>query len=266
MLDIHVRNNIKILGQGEQTLLFAHGFGFDQKMWNNITGDFVDDFQVVLFDYVGSGNSDITSYSTEKYRSLEGYAQDILDIIYELKLENIVFIGHSISSMIGMIAAIKEPQHFSKIIMIGTSPRYINDENYYGGFEKEDIEELLDTMEMNFAGWASYMAPLATNEPTSSTITQAVEATLLSFHPRVALEFAQATFYCDYRKQLKELQIPTLIFQCSNDSIVPIEVGHYLNENIKNSELVVINVRGHYPHMIQPKQTAEIMKRYLSKE
>lgn len=263
MKNIQARNNVTFIGQGKQTILLAHGFGCDQKMWKNISPDLIKDYQLILFDYVGSGNSDLTAYTSEKYRNLEGYAEDILDIIHELQLENILFIGHSISSMIGMIAAIKEPQLFSKIVMIGPSPCYINDGTYIGGFETKDIEELLEVMEMNFAGWASYMAPLGMDEPRESHLTQTLEKSFVSTNPRIAKEFAEATFYSDYRNKVKELHIPTLIIQCSNDSIVPIEVGTFLHEQIENSELVIMETRGHYPHVSQPKETATIIKNYL---
>lgn len=266
MVNIQVRNNISIIGQGKQTILMAHGFGCDQKMWQYLSPHFVDDYRLVLFDYVGSGNSDITAYTTEKYRHLEGYAQDVLDIIHELQLENILFIGHSISSMIGMIAAIKEPQHFSEIIMIGPSPCYINDGNYNGGFEKSDIGDLLETMEMNFSGWASYMAPVAMDATTEPHLTKALESNFVSSNPRVAREFAEVTFFSDYREEVENLHIPTLIIQCSNDSIVPIEVGYFLHNKIKNSEMVIMNVRGHYPHVSKPLETAEIIKHYLSQD
>lgn len=266
MTDIQIRNNIKIIGNGEKTILFAHGFGCNQKMWQYLLSHFGEEYRLILFDYVGSGSSDINAYTTEKYRNLEGYKQDVFDIIDALQLQNLIFIGHSISSMIGMLAAIEEPQHFSKLIMIGPSPCYINDGNYNGGFEEKDIEELLEMMEMNFSGWASYLAPVAMDAPKDSPLTQELETAFVSVNPRIAREFAEATFYCDYRNKVKNLQVPTLIVQCSNDSIVPIEVGQFLYKQIENSELVIMDVRGHYPHISRPTETAEIIKHYLSQE
>lgn len=265
MQNIIKRNNVKVMGQGEQTILFAHGFGCDQKMWQYIAPTLAMKYRVVLFDYVGSGNSDITAYESKKYNSLHGYAQDVLDIIEELNLQHVLFIGHSISSMIGMYAAIQQPQHFDKLIMIGPSPCYLNDTNgYMGGFEKEDIKEILDLMEMNFAGWASFMAPFASSQPDDAQLTQQLKSDFVSTNPRVAREFAEVTFFSDCRAKLPFLKVPTLIIQCSNDSIVPIEVGEYLQKHIQNSTLLIMNAKGHYPHISQPLETIEIINDYLN--
>jgi sigma-B regulation protein RsbQ len=263
MVNIRTRNHVNIIGQGEQVVMLAHGFGCDQKMWQHILSNFLEDYRIILFDYVGSGQSDLNAYSSQKYKDLKGYAQDVIDIIQDLNLENIIFIGHSVSSMIGAIAAIEYPEYFSKMIMVGPSPCYLNDGEYKGGFEREDIEGLLEMMEMNFTGWASYMAPIAMDEQSDHQLTKKLEYSFASSNPRVAREFAEVTFYSDYRKAIRNLEIPTLILQCSNDSIVPIEVGHFLHKQIKNSKLVIMDVRGHYPHVSQPIQTANIIKQYL---
>jgi len=266
MNDVMTRNNVKIMGQGEQTIIFAHGFGCDQSMWQYIAPKFAENYRVVLFDYIGSGNSDITAYQSEKYSTLQGYKQDVLDIIEEMDLQNILFIGHSISSMIGMLAAIERPDYFDKLIMIGPSPCYLNDtDGYNGGFEQNDIKELLTMMEMNFAGWASYMAPLAMDQTKDPKLTHDLENSFVSTNPRVAREFAEVTFYSDYRESVPFLKVPTLIIQCSNDSIVPIEVGQYLNKSIENSTLQIIEARGHYPHISQPIETTKIIVDYLMK-
>ncbi|TSI07388.1 alpha/beta fold hydrolase [Lysinibacillus sp. BW-2-10] len=265
MQNVIKRNNVKVMGQGEQTILFAHGFGCDQKMWQYIASTFAMNYRVVLFDYVGSGNSDITAYESEKYSTLHGYAQDVLDIIEELNLQHVLFIGHSISSMIGMYAAIQQPQYFDKLIMIGPSPCYLNDpDGYVGGFEKEDIKEILDLMEMNFTGWASFMAPFASSQPDDATLTRQLKSDFVSTNPRVAREFAEVTFFSDCRSKLSFLKVPTLIIQCSNDSIVPIEVGEYLQKHIQNSTLLIMNAKGHYPHISQPLETIEIINDYLN--
>lgn len=259
------RNNVTVHGKGEQVLLFAHGFGCDQTLWHSLAKYFEETYKIILFDYVGAGKSDILSYDSIKYNSLAGYAQDVLDVIEANQLKDVIFIGHSVSSMIGMLAAIKKPHYFSKLIMIGPSPCYLNDLEYKGGFERNEIEELLETMEMNFEGWASYMAPMAMDQSSESPLTKTLEKTFVSTNPRIARQFAEVTFFSDYRQQLNQLQVPTLILQCANDSIVPIEVGSYLSEKIPNNELVILDTRGHYPHLSDPKLTADIISKYLKK-
>jgi sigma-B regulation protein RsbQ len=263
MTTIQKRNNITICGQGQQALVFGHGFGCDQTLWLPLIQHFEQQYKIILFDYVGAGNSDLSSYNEQKYSSLQGYAQDVLDVIEELNLENVIFVGHSISSMIGLHAAIQKPQYFSKLIMIGPSPCYVNDGAYKGGFEKDEIVELLTTMEMNFAGWASYMAPMAMDQPSDSHNTRSLERSFASTNPRIARQFAEVTFFSDSRQYLQLLHIPTLIVQCANDSIVPVEVGDYLHEHIVPSELVVLKTRGHYPHVSDTKLTADIIQQYL---
>lgn len=264
MHDVMNRNNVKVIGQGEQTIIFAHGFGCDQSMWQYIIPKFAERYRIILFDYVGSGNSDITAYQSEKYSTLHGYKQDVLDIIEEMDLQQVLFIGHSISSMIGMLAAIERPDYFDKLIMIAPSPCYLNDtDGYIGGFEQSDIKELLAMMEMNFAGWASYMAPLAMDQSKDSKLTKELESSFVSTNSRVAREFAEVTFFSDYRSSLALVKVPTLIIQCSKDSIVPIEVGEYLNKHLQNSTLKVIEARGHYPHISQPLEISKIIVEYL---
>ncbi|UQW97420.1 alpha/beta hydrolase [Rummeliibacillus sp. G93] len=264
MHNVMNRNNVKVIGQGEQTIILAHGFGCDQSMWQYVTPNLADRYRIVLFDYVGSGNSDITAYKSEKYSTLHGYKRDVLDIIEEMNLQHVLFIGHSISSMIGMLAAIERPDYFDKLIMIAPSPCYLNDsDGYIGGFERSDINEILAMMEMNFAGWASYMAPLAMDQSNDSELTKELESSFVSTNSRVAREFAEVTFYSDYRSSLDLLDVPTLIIQCSEDSIVPKEVGEYLNQHLQNSTLKIIDARGHYPHISQPLETTKMIMEYL---
>lgn len=264
MNNVIKRNNVKVMGDGEETIIFAHGFGCDQNMWQYIAPKFSEKYKVVLFDYVGSGNSDITAYETEKYSTLYGYVQDVLDIIEEMELKDVIFIGHSISSMIGMLAGIKHPDYFNKLIMIGPSPCYLNDKDgYVGGFDEGDIKELLTMMEMNFTGWASYMAPLAMDQSKDSKLTKELENSFVSTNPHIAREFAEVTFFSDYRECLPLAKVPTLIMQCSNDSIVPMEVGEYLNKNLANSKLKIMDARGHYPHISNPLETISIITDYI---
>lgn len=259
------RNRVTIMGQGEQTLVLAHGLGCNQEMWQYITPFLKESYRLISFDHVGSGQSDITAYRSEKYCTLQGYATDLVEIIEELELKDIIFVGHSISSMIGLLAAIDKPQLFKSLIMIGPSPCYVNEETYHGGFERSDISELLDMMEMNFAGWASYMAPIGMATDHAPHLTQELETAFVSTNARIAREFAEVTFLSDYRAQLPLLQVPALILQCAEDSIVPIEVGHYLHQHLTNSELVVLPVKGHYPHISQPTETVTEMVAYIEK-
>ncbi|MGE7915421.1 alpha/beta fold hydrolase [Lysinibacillus xylanilyticus] len=263
MIDVIVRNNVKIIGKGNQTIIFAHGFGCDQNMWRFITPAFEENFQVILFDYVGSGKSDLSAYKSEKYNTLQGYVQDILDIIDFLKFKEIIFVGHSISSMIGMLASIKRPESFKKLVMIGPSPCYLNDGAYRGGFELSDITELLDMMEMNFSGWASYLAPIAMKNPEIPSLSQELEQTFIAANPVIAREFAEVTFLSDYRDDLVKATVPSLIMQCSDDSIVPIEIGDFLHIHLTNSTLIVMEAKGHYPHISHPEETIRCIKAFL---
>lgn len=263
MENIVVRNNVTILGQGDQPLIFAHGFGCDQNMWRFITPAFMDKYKIILFDYVGSGNSDINAYSSEKYQSLQGYVQDLLDIIETLSLQNSIFVGHSISAMIGLLASIQHPDYFKKLIMIGPSPCYLNDDGYRGGFERSDIAELLDMMEMNFTGWASYMAPIAMSNPEQPALTQELKQTFIAADPIIAKEFAEVTFLSDHRSELPKVSVPSLIIQCSEDSIVPIGVGDYLHQHLKNSTLQLLEAKGHYPHISHPNETIQCIADFL---
>ncbi|CAI6076102.1 Sigma factor SigB regulation protein RsbQ [Paenibacillus sp. JJ-100] len=263
-VDVLVRNNVKILGNGTQTIVFAHGFGCDQDMWRYIVPAFLEQYRIVLFDYVGSGESQINDYDALKYNKLSGYAQDVLEIMEALKLRDVIFVGHSVSSMIGMLASIQAPHYFKNIIMLGPSPRYINDlPHYYGGFERQDIDELLEMMQLNFIGWASYLAPIAMQNPERKDLTEELEKSFCSRDPHIARQFAEVTFLSDCRIELEQVSVPTLILQCSDDIVAPVEVGNYLHSHLKNSRLQQMDARGHYPHLSQPEETIQFIKDYL---
>ncbi|PQP85133.1 alpha/beta hydrolase [Paenibacillus sp. PCH8] len=264
-MDVLVRNNVKVLGSGSQTIVFAHGFGCDQDMWRYIVPAFSENYRVVLFDYVGSGESQINYYDTVKYSNLEGYAQDVLEIMEALELRDTIFVGHSVSSMIGMLASIQNPKHFKQIVMLGPSPRYVNDlPSYYGGFDRNDIDELLEMMQMNFIGWASYLAPIVMNHPERKDLAEELEKSFCSRNPHIARQFAEVTFLSDCRIDLERATVPTLILQCSDDSIAPVEVGDYLHAHLKNSRLQQMSAKGHYPHLSQPEETIRMIKEYLT--
>lgn len=266
MTIIQQRNHVTVMGQGDQTIMLAHGFGCDQSMWRYIAPALAENYRVILFDYVGAGKSDISAYQSEKYSTAHGYKQDILDIIDELELQNIHFVGHSVSSMIGMLAAIDRPECFNKFVMIGPSPCYLNEPSgYVGGFEQSDIAELLTMMEMNFTGWASYLAPIVTDPIENPGVTKDVENSFVSTNPQIAREFAEMTFLSDHRASLASMSTPTLIIQCSDDSIVPIGVGEYLQAHLPSSTLRIMEVKGHYPHISQPQETLKLIEEFLVK-
>ncbi|KOP65938.1 sigma factor sigB regulation protein rsbQ [Bacillus sp. FJAT-18019] len=263
-VQIIARNNVKVLGTGERTLMLAHGFGCDQSMWKYILPAFEPHYRIVLFDYVGSGHSDLSAYTSERYGSLRGYVQDVLDIMEALELQDVTFIGHSVSSMIGMLASIERPEYFAKLIMIGPSARYLNDEGYVGGFEKSDVTELLDMMEMNFAGWAGFLAPIAMKNPEMPSLTQELERSFISTDPVITREFAEVTFFSDCREELPKAKVPILIMQCSDDSIVPISAGEYLHAHLRDSSFRLMEAKGHYPHISHPEETISLIQSYLN--
>jgi sigma-B regulation protein RsbQ len=261
-----IRNNVKISGKGQQPMMFAHGFGCDQNMWRFVIPAFENKYKIIVFDYVGAGKSDVSAYNSERYSNLNGYAQDVLEICEELKLQDVIFVGHSVSSMIGILAAIKSPHYFADLILIGPSPCYINDTNYIGGFERKDIEELLDTMDRNYIGWANFLAPAIMKNPERPGLGKELTESFCSTDPKIAKEFAGATFFSDNRKDLLKVKQPCLIMQCSEDIIAPLDVGDYLHAHLKNSKLKVMKATGHCPHMSHPEETIAIMQEYLQEK
>jgi sigma-B regulation protein RsbQ len=264
-MDVLVRNNVKVAGHGKQPMLFAHGFGCDQNMWRFVAPAFADDYRLVLFDYVGSGKSDLSAYDAERYATLDGYAQDVLDVMHALDLRDVVFVGHSVSAMVGVLAARREPERFATLIMIGPSPRYLNDPpDYSGGFERSDIEGLLDTMDKNYIGWANYLAPAIMANAERPELGQELTESFCSTDPVIARRFAEATFFADNRRDLAELRVPSLILQCSEDIIAPNEVGEYVHRELPGSTLRLMQATGHCPHMSAPEETIALMREYLS--
>jgi sigma-B regulation protein RsbQ len=262
--NILTRNNVKVSGRGTRPMLFAHGFGCDQNMWRFITPAFEDEYRIVLFDYVGSGKSDLSAWDATRYSTLNGYAQDVLDICAVLELRDGIFVGHSVSSMVGVLAAAREPERFSRLLMIGPSPRYINDADYAGGFERADIEGLLDLMDRNYIGWASFLAPVIMKNAERPELGAELEASFCSTDPKIARRFAETTFFADNRADLAGVSVPSLIMQCSEDAIAPIEVGNYLYRTMPQSTLRVLKATGHCPHLSHPDETIAVMKEYLA--
>lgn len=260
------RNNVRFFGKGEQTLLFAHGFGCDQNMWRYLVPSFGNNFQIVLFDYVGCGKSDITCYSKEKYSYLDGYAQDVIDVCTELKLNNVIFIGHSVSAMIGVLAIIKEPSIFTSMVFIAPSPCYINEQDYHGGFERKDLSDLLELMENNYLGWAGFLAPVVMKNDERPELSQELAESFCSTDPGITKQFARTTFFSDNRNDLFKVDVPVLILQCSEDSIAPGFVGEYIANRISGSTLVKMKATGHCPHMSHPAETIQSIQNFLSEQ
>jgi sigma-B regulation protein RsbQ len=263
MADVVKRNNVRVLGEGGQPMLLAHGFGCDQNMWRFIVPAFAEDYRIVLFDYVGSGNSDLSAYDADRYSSLDGYADDILDICHALDLQDVIFVGHSVSSMIGVLAAQREPERFERLIMIGPSPRYINDPPYVGGFERSDIEGLLDTMEKNYIGWANFLAPVVMQNADRPELTAELTQSFCSTDPVMARRFAKATFLADNRGDLAGLQVPALVLQCADDLIAPRSVGDFVHRSLSRSTFQQMKATGHCPHLSHPEETIQLMREYL---
>jgi sigma-B regulation protein RsbQ len=264
MADVLKRNNVKVSGRGTQPMLFAHGFGCDQNMWRFVVPAFEENYRVVLFDYVGSGKSDLSAYDPDRYSTLDGYASDVLDICAALDLRDVVYVGHSVSSMVGLLAAKREPDRFAKLIMVGPSPRYINDTDYVGGFERKDIEGLLDLMDNNFIGWAGFLAPVIMKNAERPELGRELQESFCSTDPKIARRFAEVTFFADNRADLGAATVPSLILQCSEDAIAPMEVGHYLERTMPGSTLRVMRATGHCPHLSHPEETIAAIRDYLN--
>lgn len=264
MTDIIKRNNVRILGRGPRTMLFAHGFGCDQNMWRFLTPSFENDHRIVLFDYVGAGRSDLSAYDERRYSTLDGYASDVLEVCEAAGVEDAVFVGHSVSSMVGVLAAKREPHRFSHLIMVGPSPRYVNDEGYVGGFERADIEGLLDLMDRNYIGWATFLAPAVMGNPERPELQKELHESFCSTDPKIARRFAEATFFADNRADLGACAIPSLILQCSEDVIAPVEVGRYLERNLPRGTFHQLKATGHCPHVSHPEETIAAIREYLA--
>lgn len=257
------RNNVKIFGKGSQPILFAHGYGCDQNMWRFVYPAFAEDYKVILFDHVGAGNSDHTFYSEDKYGSLEGYAEDILEICVELDLWDIILVGHSVSSMIAVLAGIASPERFSHLILVSPSPRFINENGYIGGFDKKDIDELMDALDSNYLGWSANIAPVIMGNSDKPELEEELKNSFCRTNPEIAKHFAQVTFLSDNRKDLPLVKTPSLILQCSEDVLAPREVGEYVHNNISNSVFHLLKATGHCPNLSAPEETVEAIKKYL---
>jgi sigma-B regulation protein RsbQ len=259
-----LRNNVLVVGHGEPTIVFSHGFGCDQTAWSDVAPAFEAETRVVLFDHVGCGGSDLSAYTTAKYASLDGYAQDLIDVAQALELKDAVFVGHSVAAMIGALAALQAPELFAKMVMICPSPRYIDDGDYVGGFSRADIDDLLQVLDSNFLGWSRSTAPIIMGNADRPELGEALSDSFCRSDPDIARAFARVTFLSDVRASLPLLAVPTLILQTQADMIAPVEVGRYLQATLPDSELVVMEATGHCPHMSAPDETVAAIKRFLA--
>lgn len=262
-MSIYRRNNINIAGSGAKTMLLAHGYGCDQNMWRFVVPAFQHDYRVVLFDHVGAGKSDLAQYRREKYSTLQGYADDVLEILEAVDGAPSIFVGHSVSAIIGILAAIKRPEAFERLVLIGPSPCYINDEGYLGGFSRSDIESLRETLDSNYLGWSSTMAPIIMGNQNRPELAAELTESFCRTDPEIAKHFAQVTFLSDNRRDLASVKTPALILQCSEDAIAPQSVGEFVHRHLSGSTFVTLRATGHCPHLSAPEETIAAMQQYL---
>ncbi|MEU5114254.1 alpha/beta hydrolase [Streptomyces longwoodensis] len=264
-MDIARRNNVTVTGNPEgRTVVLAHGFGCDQNMWRLTVPALSDDYRVVLFDYVGSGRAEPSAFSEQRYSSLDGYAQDVVDVCEALDLTDAVFVGHSVSAMIGVLAAAQVPERIGALVMVGPSPRYIDDEGYRGGFSAADIDELLDSLESNYLGWSAVMAPVIMGNPERPELGDELKNSFCATDPDMARVFARTTFLSDSRDDLKTVSVPTLVLECTQDVIAPREVGAFVHRSIPGSTLVTLEATGHCPHLSAPEATNAAIRSFLA--
>ena len=251
-------------GEGKTAIVFSHGFGCDLSAWSQVAPAFESEFRVILFDHVGSGRSDISAYDAAKYGSLDGYAEDLVELASTLALKDAVFVGHSVAAMIGMLAALKAPGLFARMVMVCPSPRYIDDEGYTGGFSRADIDDLLQVLESNFMGWSRSTAPAIMGNAERPELAQALSDSFCRTDPAIAKAFARVTFLSDLRSSLPLLALPTLILQTRADMVAPLEVGAYMRATLPDCRLVLMEATGHCPHMSAPEETIAAIKRFLA--
>jgi sigma-B regulation protein RsbQ len=262
-MTVSVRNNIHVKGSGDRTMLFAHGFGCDQNMWRFVAPAFEKDFKTILFDHVGAGGSDLAAYDPARYSTLSGYADDVVEIGRDLGLQGAVFVGHSVSSMIGILASLKAPGMFSSLVLVAPSAKYIDDGDYKGGFSAKQIAELLEFLEDNHMGWAAQMAPAIMGNSDRPELGQELTNSFCRTDPAIAKDFARVTFTSDNRADLSKVKIPTLILQCSEDIIASTEVGEYVQRNIPGSKLVSLSATGHCPNLSAPEEVISAMRAFV---
>jgi sigma-B regulation protein RsbQ len=262
-VSIQARNNVTVRGQGPATLVFAHGFGCDQTMWRRLVPTFESRFRIVSYDLVGSGGSDLSVYDKQKYGSLDGHAADLLEIVGEFGRGPVVIVSHSVSAMISLLASVAKPSLFTAHVMVGPSPCYISEGDYTGGFSRSDIDDLLETLEENYLGWSSTMAPAIMGAPHEPELGIELTNSFCRTDPDIAKHFARVTFLSDQRRDLLKNTTPTLILQSTNDLIAPVAVGEYMSRVMPHSQLKMIKNIGHCPHMSEPELSLASIEAFL---
>ncbi|MET9480206.1 alpha/beta hydrolase [Streptomyces sp. NPDC006638] len=263
-MDIRSRNRVVVTGREDgPVVMLAHGFGCDQNMWRLVVPALAEHFRLVLFDHVGAGRSDLTAWNPERYASLDGYATDVLEICRELGLGPVTFVGHSVSSMIGVLAANREPELFEKLVLLTPSPCYLDDGEYRGGFSAEDIDELLESLDSNYLGWSGAMAPVIMGNPERPELGEELTNSFCRTDPAIARAFAHTTFRSDNRADLPGVSVPTLVAECSDDAIAPTGVGAFVQARIRGSRLVTLEATGHCPQLSAPEATAAAITAFV---
>jgi len=263
-MDVRVRNHVVESGRGSgPVVVLSHGFGCDQNLWRLVVPELARRYRVVLFDHTGAGQSDLSAWTPERYGSLDGYADDVLALCRELDLRDVVLVGHSVSAMIAVLAANREPDRFAKLVLLTPSPCYLDDDGYRGGFSRADIDELLDSLESNYLGWSATMAPVIMGNPDRPELGEELTNSFCRTDPAIARVFARVTFLSDNRADLAKVSVPTLILECANDAIAPPEVGRFTREQISGSTLVTLNATGHCPQLSAPEATAEAITAFV---
>ena len=260
--DVLRRNHVQVLGTGSRTLVFAHGFGANQTIWRRQVEVLSSRYRVLLFDHVGHGRSDLAAYSPRRYGSLQGYAADLLEVLSAAEVERVHYVGHSMSAMIGLLAAIAQPERFERLLFLGASPRYVNEDGYRGGFDQEDIDGIYESMSANYHAWAAGYAG-AVMDPERPHLAQEFAETLSAVRPDIAQAVIRIIMESDHRADLPRLTVPTMVVQANRDLAVPEEVGRYLAIHIPRAEYQVINAVGHFPHVSAPEETNRAISSYF---
>jgi sigma-B regulation protein RsbQ len=264
-MDALSRHNVTVHGPAAgPPIVFAHGFGCDQNMWRFVWPAFADEYRVILFDHVGHGRSDHSAFDPDRYRSLDGYAKDVSEVLRALEVEGAIFVGHSVSAMIGALAAVAEPERFSRLVMVGPSPRYIDDDGYKGGFSREDIDGLLESLASNYLGWSGAMAPVIMGNDDRPELGEELTELFCATDPEIAAHFARVTFLSDNRADLARVPVRTLVLQCSADVIAPVGVGAYVDQHLPDSTLVQLEATGHCPNLSAPAETTAAIQEFLA--
>jgi sigma-B regulation protein RsbQ len=263
-VDLVAQHNVVLRGRLDgQPMLFAHGYGCDQNMWRHVAPAFEDDFRVVLFDHIGAGRSDLSAYDSDRHGSLAGYARDVLDLCRELDLQQVVFVGHSVSAMIGVLAALEEPARFAKLVLVSPSPRYTDEGDYVGGFAPADIDEMLDSLDSNYLGWSTAMAPVIMGNSDRPELGAELTASFCRTDPAIARRFARVTFTSDNRDDLPRVSTPTLVLQSADDVIAPVSVGEYVRNAIPGARMAVLDATGHCPNLSAPEATVDAIAAFV---